>query len=462
MVSCSTAVHTREGANKREAVDEKIDGKERKMKGVDKMIIYNLFPLLVGTFPEWENHLQRASDMGFNWVFINPIQTPGKSGSLYSIADYFGFNPLFIDKGGAEPEKQVRTMLHAADRRGLKVMIDLVINHCSVDSDLIKSHPEWFVWERGKVAHPFAMENGKKVIWYDLAKFDHRNTRDKEGLYRFFLKIVTFYVGLGFKGFRCDAAYQLPRSLWERLIRETKEIAPEVRFFAETLGTTPDLTAKTASAGFDYIFNSSKWWDFYSPWLMKQYSLTREIAPSISFPESHDTVRLCEELGGNIEGMKQRYLFSALFSGGVMMPIGFEFGFRKRLHVVKTRAGQWEENGTDLTAFIKKMNEIKSDNPIFQEDAPTEMLHYDNPHILLMWKGSLDTPEESLLILNKDVHNKQDFHADTLQSYFQSALPLKDISPEYPLDYLPRPFSYDLRPGQGIILVTSREIAPEE
>jgi starch synthase (maltosyl-transferring) len=433
------------------------------MKGIEKMIIYNLFPLLAGTFPDWEKHLKRASDMGFNWVFVNPIQMPGKSGSLYSIADYFGFNPLFLNgAGGGTPEEQVRTMLDAADRLGLKVMIDLVINHCSVDSGLIKSHPEWFAWEKGRVAHPFAMENGKKVIWHDLAKFDHRNTRDKEGLYRFFLKIVTSYLELGFRGFRCDAAYQLPRSLWERLIRETKEIVPEVRFFAETLGTTPDLTAKTASAGFDYIFNSSKWWDFYSPWLMKQYSLTREIAPSISFPESHDTVRLCEELGGNIEGVKQRYLFSALFSGGVMMPIGFEFGFRKRLHVVKTRPEHWEESGVDLTAYIKKMNGIKSGNPIFQEDAPTEMLHYDNPNILLMWKGSLDTPEESLLILNKDVHNKQNFRADNLQSYFHSGLPLKDISPEYPLDYLPRPFSYDLRPGQGIILVTSREIAPEE
>jgi starch synthase (maltosyl-transferring) len=432
------------------------------MKGIDRMIVYNLFPLLAGTFPDWEKHLQRASDMGFNWVFVNPIQTPGKSESLYSIADYFGFNPLFVDKAGGKPEEQVRRMLAAADGLGLKVMIDLVINHCSVDSGLIKTHPEWFAWEGGKVAHPFAMENGRKVIWHDLAKFDHRNTKDKEGLYRYFQRIVTFYMDLGFRGFRCDAAYQLPRSLWERLIGETKKVAPGVRFFAETLGTTPDLTAKTAGAGFDYIFNSSKWWDFHSPWLMKQYALTREIAPSISFPESHDTVRLCEELGGNIEGMKQRYLFSALFSGGVMMPIGFEFGFRKRLHVVKTTPRDWQETGIDLTAFIQKVNGIKSDNPIFQEDAPTEMLHCDNPNILLMWKGSLDTPEESLLILNKDIRNKQGFHADNLQTYFHSGLPLRDISAEYPLDYLPRPFSYDLRPAQGIVLVTSRETAAEE
>jgi starch synthase (maltosyl-transferring) len=163
-----------------------------------------------------------------------------------------------------------------------------------------------------------------------------------------------------------------------------------------------------------------------------------------------------------VEGIKQRYLFSALFSGGVMMPIGFEFGFRKRLHVVKTRPEDWEETGIDLTAYIRKVNEIKGTNPIFQEDAPTEMLHSDNPNILLMWKGSLDTPEEALLILNKDIHNKQGFCAESLHIYFHSGMPLKDISPEYPLDYLPRPFSYDLRPGQGIILVTSRETAVAE
>ena len=286
------------------------------------MIIYNLFPLLAGKFAEWEKHFMRASEMGFNWIFVNPIHLTGRSGSLYSIADYFEFNPFFLDESGdKKPGDQVREMIRTAEKNGLRMMVDLVINHCSVDSNLIKSHPDWFLWEKGTVAHPFAMEDGRKVVWKDLAKFDHRNTRDGEGLFQFFLSVVKSYVDLGFKGFRCDAAYQIPRSLWERLIGETKKTHPDVFFFAETLGTTPDQTARTASAGFDYIFNSSKWWDFYSPWLMKQYALTRDTAPSISFPESHDTLRLCDEVNGNVEGIKQRYLFSALFSGGVMMPM---------------------------------------------------------------------------------------------------------------------------------------------
>jgi starch synthase (maltosyl-transferring) len=434
------------------------------MKKPEKMIIYNLFPLLAGKFTDWERHLIRASEMGFNWVFVNPIQRPGESGSLYSIADYYDFNPDLVDKKSKKaPRKQVKEATETAKKLGLNAMVDLVINHCSVDSDLIKSHPEWFLWEsKGHVAHPFCDEDGKKVVWKDLAKFDHKDSKDKEGLFQYFLNIVKFLLELGFEGFRCDAAYQVPKSLWERLIKEIKKEHPGVVFFAETLGCPSDQTRRTASAGFDYIFNSSKWWDFQSPWLMAQYVLTREVVPSVSFPESHDTVRLCEELHGNIQGLKQRYLFSALFSAGVMMPMGFEFGFCKKPHVVKTRPEDWEETDIDLTSFITEVNKLKSNQAIFQEEAPTEILHADNPNILLMWKASVNDQEEALIILNKDIYNKQHFYAESLQKLVQAGAPLRDISPEYRMEYIPVPFSYDLQPGQGIILITSRDLIQDD
>ncbi len=428
------------------------------------MIIYNLFPLLAGRFTDWKKHLSRAAAMGFTWIFVNPVQRPGSSGSLYSIADYYAFNPLLVaSKSKKEPREQIKEMITAADTMGLKVMVDLVISHCAADSDLLQQHPEWFLWEKsGKVAHPFCYENGKKVVWKDLAKFDHKNTSDREGLFQFFLHMVRFLVELGFSGFRCDAAYQVPGSLWKRLIRETKKFHPHVLFFAETLGCPPDQTRKTAKAGFDFIFNSSKWWDFQSPWLVEQYTLTREIAPSISFPESHDTERLWAELLGNVEGVKQRYLFAALFSAGIMMPMGFEFGFQKKLHVVKTRPEDWEQTDTDLTSFIRAVNTIKSRHAIFQEEPPTTILPTSNPNVLLMWKASVKTQEEALLILNKDMHTKQHFYAENLQSFVQAGAPLIDVSPENPLGYIPAPFSYDLQPGQGIVLITARDSVAED
>ena len=423
------------------------------------MRIYNLFPLLAGPFPRWRPHLQRAADMGFNWVFVNPVQRPGKSGSLYSIADYFALNPLLVDKDAPlAPEEQLRAALEDAGERGLRVMVDLVINHCAIDSPLVREHPGWFVRERGgDVAHPYCDENGKKVVWRDLARFDHQHTSDPEGLFRYFRKIVEYLIGLGFSGFRCDAAYQVPGVLWNRLISEVTSQHPEVVFLAETLGCTPDKTRKTARAGFAYVFNSAKWWDFKSAWLMEQYNLVREGTNSISFPESHDTERLFQETQGSEPAMKQRYLFSALFSAGVMMPMGFEFGFRKRLHVVKTRPEDWEEPAVDLREFIREVNAIKARHHIFQSDCPTEIIGYENREILLLWKACTESPEEVLIILNKDVWHHQHFYAERLDDFVQAAPPLRDISPEYGLDFLPVPFVYDLRPGQAFVMLAHRE-----
>jgi starch synthase (maltosyl-transferring) len=108
------------------------------------------------------------------------------------------------------------------------------------------------------------------------------------------------------------------------------------------------------------------------------------------------------------------------------------------------------------------VNKIKAEHKIFQEDAPTEMLPHRNPRVLLMWKASTHTQEESLFILNKDIHNEQYFYEENLQRYVQAGAPLLDISPEYPLDYIPVPFSYNLQPGQGIVLITSRDTVPED
>ncbi|MFQ5560596.1 MAG: alpha-amylase, partial [Nitrospinota bacterium] len=356
------------------------------------------------------------------------------------------------------PYEQLREINARARSYGLKTLVDLVISHSASDSKLLVEHPEWYKWESpGKVHHPFCHEDGKKVVWRDLAKFDPEKSKDREGLLEFFFEGINYLLESGFSGFRCDAAYQIPRWVWERLIRRTKKVNKETVFLAETLGCTAEQTRETAKAGFDYIFNSSKWWDYHDTWMMAQYNLTRDIAPSISFPESHDTDRLSNELDGNVDGIKQRYLFSSLFSSAVMMPVGYEFGFKKRVHVVHTKPGEEERGDIDISGFIQEVNRIKGTYSVFCEEAPTEILQSNNPNVLLMWKGSVCSSEEALLILNKDIYSKQHFYSENVYNYVQARAPLKDVSPEFPLDFIPEPYSYDLRPGQGIVLITRRD-----
>lgn len=422
------------------------------------MIIYNLFPLLAGPFPRWTEHFERAAAMGFDWVFVNPVQPPGASGSLYSIHDYFGINPALVDARGPAGAEQLRTACAAAFRQGLGMMTDLVINHCAIDSPLVKRHPEWFVLKRGKPANPFCVEpDGSKVVWRDLAQFDHRKSSDKEGMLAYFASVVEHLVELGFRGFRCDAAYQIPADFWRRLIEGCRKKHPDLVFVAETLGCTPKQTKSTAAAGFDAIYNSAKWWDFSSPWLLTQYALTRSMLGSISFPESHDTERLFNETGGNVAAMRQRYLFTALFASHVMMPMGFEYGFRKRLHVVDTRPDDWEAPNIDLTDFIAEVNAIKRGSAVFSGEGLIERIRHPNEAILILRKTAAKGRDEALLILNKDTHGTQSLYLENLYALIDAPPPLHDLSPDWPMDYLPTPFVFDLSPGVARVLTTEKQ-----
>ena len=150
------------------------------------------------------------------------------------------------------------------------------------------------------------------------------------------------YVGLGFRGFRCDAAYKVPAAGVAPAGRCRESVRSRMSCSAPRIsGRSEEEVLALAGAGFDYLFNSLKWWDFESPWLLDQYEKFRHIAPSIAFPESHDTERLVTELlaagfpEDQIEARyRQAYALSAAFSTGVMMPMGFEFGWSRRISVV--------------------------------------------------------------------------------------------------------------------------------
>jgi starch synthase (maltosyl-transferring) len=129
---------------------------------------------------------------------------------------------------------------------------------------------------------------------------------------------------------------------------------------------------------------------------------------------------------------------------------------------VNTRPEDWERTDIDVTSFIREVNAVKSSHPVFQEDGPTHMLHHASNQILLMWKASIATREESLFALNKDICSHQHFYAENLRNYTQAGGALSDVSPTGGLEYISSPFNYSLRPGQGIVLTTSRDELRED
>jgi starch synthase (maltosyl-transferring) len=371
--------------------------------------IYNLFPNRAGTIRQWMGHLPRIAAMGFNAVYVNPFHYPGFSGSLYAVKDYFRLNPRFRRGETEDDDTLLRRFVDAADAERLCVIMDLVINHAAKDSVLVTLHPDWFARDSaGELVSPGAVDPAdptRRTKWGDLAQFDYDSPRRDE-IRAYFEGVVRHYGRLGFRGFRCDAAYQVPVAVWRGLIDAARAASPEVLFCAETLGAPEEDVLALAEAGFDYLFNSVKWWDFRSPWLLDQYEAFRRIAPSIGFPESHDTDRLVNELlaAGIPESeiaprYRQAYVFAATYSAGVMLPMGFEYGWSKRLDVV-AGGDAGEPRRFDLSPFVAEVNALKRSIAALNEEGPQRLLSGPHDAVVALLRQRENGGDQALIVVN--------------------------------------------------------------
>jgi len=126
----------------------------------------------------------------------------------------------------------------------------------------------------------------------------------------------------------------------------------------------------------------------------------------------------------------------------VMMPMGFEFGFRRRMDVVKTSPADWEEPSFDLTSFITKINEIKRSHRAFNEEGPIERLDLRNGQVVALLKRSLDGREKGLIVLSRERRRPETFDLERFQTFSSGATKIEDLSPEGQLQH-----SADFRVG---------------
>lgn len=418
----------------------------------------------------------------------------GFSGSLYAIKNYFTIDSLFaIDEQDQTSWTSFQTFLTHAHEQGLRVMLDLVINHTAID--IVKDHPSWYQYKwmlfhkqsgnpvkvfeevlksqitydttqypdadyilRYEYARPYAINpsNTNDIqIWGDLAELRFEEPYLQEIL-TFFKKYLQFCIQLGVDGFRCDAAYQVEGSIWKELIDYAKKQNPTLIFWAETLGANHAQNLSLQNSGFDFLTNSSKYWDYTSPWCLEQYNEYRKIAPSISFPESHDTVRLAAESNGRRDVQIFKYLFAGIFSSGTFIPIGYEFGALTKLHVVNTKPGPVEHGNFDISKEIRKINTFVKSFPIFNEEGPMHQILVPNMNILLLIKEGVSNQEKFLLIYNKNWHEKQMASIPNLFSIFtQDPIFKYDWNLEK-TTYTKKFFSECLDPNHFVILYQKR------
>ena len=380
--------------------------------------IYNLHPLLAGPIASWSEHLPRIVAMRFDWVYVNAFWEPGSSGSIYAIRDPFELHPMVRGNADGSANQLIRRFLHTACDHGLKVMLDLVVPHAAREATLLDRHPDWFLrGPDGLVSPVLANPDDARQprVMADLAELDLRDPGRREAQSDYFAGIARHYLDLGAAGFRCSSAYKVPPPLWRGLIAKVRDTHPDAVFLAAALGCPFDQVLGLADCGFDLIFDSSRWWDFHAPWFLEQREQLHRIAPTVAFPEDHNTPRLAEAFG--VEQPEEiarlyraRYLLAAGIATGLLMPMGFEFGARRRLDPVATRPGDWQAQcarpAVNLTQFIAATNALKAETAVLNEPWSLRRVTAPNARVVGLMRldagTALAARQAALVLVNPD------------------------------------------------------------
>src|SRR4051812_17496642 len=175
----------------------------------------------VGDFKGLLRRLDYLHGLGITTIWLMPFQpSPGRDDG-YDISDYYGVDPRYGTLG------DFVEFTHGAHQRGMRVIIDLVVNHTSdrhawfqdARRDPNSKYRDWYVWSDSKPANAntgMVFPGVQKSTWtYDdhaKAYYFHRfydfqpdlNTSHPE-VQAEILKIMGFWIQLGVSGFRMDA-----------------------------------------------------------------------------------------------------------------------------------------------------------------------------------------------------------------------------------------------------------------
>lgn len=362
--------------------------------------IYNLFPRLYKNVEDWYAVAQSAKDMGFNALYLNPFLKTGGTNSIYAIYDYYEFDMQVFSQGTQEENmEKLKNFLLYCEELGLLPIFDLVINHSAMDSHLVKEHPEWYRHdEQGNIlpATTYTL-SGILVTWGDCARFKYADREN--GLWQYIEELCRYYLDIGFKGFRCDVAHHVPDYYWRQLIGNLRADYPDVLFIGEAFLASSEETLGLADAGFDYIFNSARWWDYSSDWYFDHNESLRIMIPNIGFPDNHDTMRLMHDYDGNLEKCIQKLFFTAVVASGFMMTNGFEYGFQQKLDVHNTTPASWENTGIDIRNVIKEVLSLRERYAVFRQEGCLKRLESRIPGIIILLK--VVALQAALLFLNQ-------------------------------------------------------------
>ncbi len=176
----------------------------------------------VGDLPGLISRLDYLARLGVTCLWLNPIHPSPNRDDGYDVTDFYGVDPRLGTHG------DFAELVHQAGNRGLRVIIDLVVNHTSdqhpwfrsARADPASPYRDWYVWSadepsdrrQGMVFPGSQTEtwtfDEEAAAWYYHRFHDFQpdlNMANPE-VRAEVCRIMGFWLQLGVSGFRMDAA----------------------------------------------------------------------------------------------------------------------------------------------------------------------------------------------------------------------------------------------------------------
>ena len=204
----------------------------------------DLFARHGGDLQGVSDHLDYISDLGATAIWLNPIQENDmESGSYhgYAITDYYQIDRRF------GTNEDFRNLVEKAHKSGLKVVMDMIFNHCGSENHLFKDKPskDWFNFKSEYVQTSFktasvmdihASDYEKKIAvdgWFTqvMPDFNQRNRH----VARYLIQSSVWWIEYaGINGIRQDTHPYADYDFMSEWCREVLDEYPNFNIVGET------------------------------------------------------------------------------------------------------------------------------------------------------------------------------------------------------------------------------------
>lgn len=231
-----------------------------------------------GTLKGITEKIDYISDMGFEFIYLNPI-VYSKSNHRYNSIDYLKIDPILGN------ENDLDDLIKKIHDRGMKIILDITLNHCSTEffafKDIVKNeeNSKYLDWFEVKQFPLYSEGRCHYSCWHGYEELPQFNLLNPETI-NYFISVARFWTErFSIDGWRLDVCTEMPEAFVKKFIDNTREINPNAIIIAESWDSNMNIFS--SDTGIDGLTNFSLYLEAITPYFINGNMSLKELASTI-------------------------------------------------------------------------------------------------------------------------------------------------------------------------------------